>query len=67
MSSPLHQRAKRIYAAVLELPAAQREGYLDRECADDAALRAEVDGKQRQWEEWRFEAALKSARAMEQA
>lgn len=43
MSSPLHQRAKRIYAAVLELPAAQRDGYLDRECADDAALRAEVD------------------------
>ena len=31
------------------------------------ALRTEIDEKQQEWEEWRFEAALKSARAMEQA
>ena len=43
MSSSLHQRAKQIYASVVELPAAQREEYLDRECGDDDALRAEVD------------------------
>jgi serine/threonine protein kinase len=37
-----YQRSAAIVLAALELPPGERDALLDRECADDAALRAEV-------------------------
>ena len=37
------QQVKELFDAVLELPSAEREPYLDKECGDDDGLRAEVE------------------------
>ncbi len=39
----LFERAKTIVVSALERPAAERDAFLDRACARDAAVRAEVD------------------------
>jgi tetratricopeptide (TPR) repeat protein len=38
-----HQRALELFAATYELPQEERSEFLDRECADDPAIRAEVE------------------------
>ena len=43
MTEDLHQRAKKLFLEACELPPEEREALLDRECADDPALRAEVE------------------------
>src|SRR5688572_21305441 len=41
--SLLHQRAKDVFLAALELPASERPAYLSEACGNDDALRQEVD------------------------
>src|SRR5947208_16274461 len=36
-------RSESVFAAAIALPAGERAAYLDRECADDAALRGHVE------------------------
>jgi non-specific serine/threonine protein kinase/serine/threonine-protein kinase len=43
MMSEQERRAKDLFEQALELPADQRTDFLDKECADDAALRAHVE------------------------
>jgi serine/threonine protein kinase/tetratricopeptide (TPR) repeat protein len=43
MSSDRHARVKEIFLAACELPSDERAAYLDRACADDDALRREVE------------------------
>jgi serine/threonine protein kinase len=40
---PPWTEAKRLFAVALELPPAQRQEYLERECAADSALRLEIE------------------------
>ena len=42
MSTERLNRVERLFTAALRLPEEQREGFLDRECGDDAQLRQEV-------------------------
>jgi tetratricopeptide (TPR) repeat protein len=39
----LHQRAKEVFLASLDLPSAERAAYVARECGDDTALRTEIE------------------------
>jgi eukaryotic-like serine/threonine-protein kinase len=39
----LHQRAKDVFLAALDLPAGDRAAFIARECGEDAALRAEIE------------------------
>ena len=41
--SDRHARVSELFLQVSELPADKRAAFLDRECGDDAALRAEVE------------------------
>src|SRR5215471_9466713 len=43
LSAELWQQVKQRFAAALQLEPAARQAYLDRECADDPVLRAEVE------------------------
>ena len=43
MSPERWQQIEDLYAAYLEQPAAERDAFLDRACAGDASLRAEID------------------------
>lgn len=43
MAAARYARAKEIFLAVIELPAAEREAALGRECIGDAGLRADVE------------------------
>ncbi len=43
MSDPRFAQLRRLFAAVGELPPRERRAYLERECPDDPALRAEVE------------------------
>src|SRR5512134_2859445 len=47
MSSDDFARLKAILVAAMELPAEEREAYLDASCGDDAELRANVEAKLR--------------------
>ncbi len=43
MSSPAHERLKRILETAFELPAAERQAFLERECAGDEGLRRDIE------------------------
>ena len=42
MPDPRHERLRRLFDRALELPALERKAFLDRECADDAALKQRI-------------------------
>jgi serine/threonine protein kinase/tetratricopeptide (TPR) repeat protein len=54
MPDPRHVRLRRIFDEALELPKAKREGFLARECGDDAALKAQVEALLAAAEDERF-------------
>ncbi|OYV88072.1 MAG: hypothetical protein B7Z73_09230, partial [Planctomycetia bacterium 21-64-5] len=42
MNSDLHARAKSVFLRAVDLPASEREPFIERECGGDAALHAEI-------------------------